>query len=388
MFYQLNGRNTAAANRMNRQEIIRLLERYEQGKCTAAEVAIVESWYNAKISAKRGEKILDDLDKANALIWGLIEQSLINEKVKAPVKLWKRWVGIAAAIIGVVFGIWFYTSNNSRNKFGINSELVSGSHDIAPGKNTATLSLAGGKVIKLDTNRASVIVADSVSTAVMLTATTPMGGTYQFTLADGTKVWLNAASKLEFSSNFEHTKQRTVKLEGEAYFEVAKNKAKPFVVESNGQQVTVLGTHFNINAYPDETGTRTTLLEGSVQVASLAPVGRGAKGGDGRIILKPGEQSLLTSNLTVNKVDVNNVIDWKNGEFAFESEPLGNIMRKVQRWYNVKVVYDEPTLENIRFTGNISRFENVSKLLDILQTTRKVDFKIEQQKIIVTNHLK
>jgi ferric-dicitrate binding protein FerR (iron transport regulator) len=234
---------------------------------------------------------------------------------------------------------------------------------------------------------------------------TPKGGTYSIILQDGTKVWLNADSKLEFLSNYRNKLQRIVKLTGEAYFEVAKilsptgrdgrrPERVPFLVESNGQRVEVLGTHFNISAYKGET-IKTTLLEGSVRVASLAPLGRGAAGGEGSVTLRPNQQSTVhlsplgrdgearEGNITVKQVDATEAITWKNGKFSFEREEMLSIMRKVARWYNVDVVFQEP-LQQVKLTGSISRFENVSKLLDMLENTKEVHFKVEGRTVYVT----
>jgi len=254
-------------------------------------------------------------------------------------------------------------------------------NDIAPGKNTATLTLASGKVINLDTNRTSVIVSDSVKTVTALTAATPRGGTYQFTLPDGSKVWLNADSKLEFPSRFNGS-ERNISLSGEAYFEIAKDKAHPFIVRTKNQEVTVLGTHFNISSYADEALTTTTLAEGSVKVSAFdSATGRQVA------VLKPNQQAIQnpTGGMQVRQVDVSEALAWKNGEFVFDDEPLESIMRKVARWYDVDVVYEANAPKDVTLGGYVSRTRNISVVLEQMERTGKVKFKIAGRTVHVQN---
>jgi len=298
--------------------------------------------------------------------------SPLTQPVRTPtatIRLWKR-IAVAAAVAAITLGVWLYYANEiaSSRSTSRNDEIVQ--NDISPGRNTASLTLANGNVIMLDTNRASVIVTDSVKALTMLTASTPLGGTYQVVLPDGTKAWLNAASSIKFPSSFSRLKQRRVEITGEVYLEVAKDKKHPFIVESEGQQVEVLGTHFNINAYGDEGSIKTTLLEGSVRVNGMAT-------------LIPGQQSTLTgSTLKIKSVDTLTAVAWKNNEFMFESEPIQNIMKMVARWYNVEVVY-QGEIPEYKFNGVVSRFDHVSKVLQVLEASKKVHFKIEGRRITV-----
>nr|WP_068888687.1 FecR domain-containing protein [Pedobacter panaciterrae] len=212
-----------------------------------------------------------------------------------------------------------------------------------------------------------------------LIVATPRGGQYQITLPDGTKVWLNAASKLKFPSSFTGAAQRKVDLSGEAYFEVTKDKKHPFIVISNEQQVEVLGTHFNISSYTDEDNIKTTLLEGSVAVRN--------PGSTMQVTLKPGQQSNFTTNkpIVVKQVDANDAIAWKNGKFAFRNESLESIMNKVARWYDVEIVYQNNEISKEILGGSFTRSEGISEILKTLELVGDVHFKIQDRKIIVTN---
>ena len=362
---------------------------------------------------------------------------------RKPIRLWPRVAGIAAAVAMVVFGVWFFNYRGEilRDALDDKSVVV---NDIAPGKNGATITLANGKVIQLSDAKSGVVIGDDklayndgeilrdalddknnnhknnndnklddkggiLSSRVSrdLVASTTKGQTYEFTLPDGTHVWLNADSKLEFPSQFSG-KERKILLEGEAYFEVAKNKKLPFIVESGGQRVEVLGTHFNINAYQDEGSIKTTLLEGSVSVrhAEFSSASRNRKANmqgvnsragvlkqvqdddrfmqDGEaVVLKPNQQAIMTGNkLDVIIANIEQTIAWKNGMIVFQKQSLQDIMRGISRWYDVEVVY-EPGLENILFTGSISRFKDISSVLHILELTGKVHFKIEGRRLTV-----
>jgi ferric-dicitrate binding protein FerR (iron transport regulator) len=214
----------------------------------------------------------------------------------------------------------------------------------------------------------------------MLTASTARGQTYQFTLPDGTKVWLNADSKISFPSQFSG-EERKILLDGEGYFEVAHNKKQPFRVESKGQTVEVLGTHFNINAYKNEIVTTTTLLEGSVRVAAF-----NSATGRENIMLKPNQQSILNSNgAQVLNVDVSTVVGWKNGLFTYKNTQLSIVMRQIERWYNVSVHYNDnnESLKERLLSGSVSRYDNVSGILRAIELTGAVKFKVKDKTITV-----
>jgi hypothetical protein len=265
---------------------------------------------------------------------------------------------------------------------------------ILPGGNHAILTMADGSKIVLDSvqngniqsggatisKQGGVLVYDGSSPAKSATAavayntlTTPRGGQYKLILADGSKVWLNASSSLHFPTAFTG-KERNVELTGEAYFEVAKNKEKPFRVNVNGMQVEVLGTHFNVNAYADENSIKTSLLEGSVKI----------KRGDVSGLLKPGQQGILESNnndLRIKEVNMDEVIAWKNGLFQFNGAGIKTIMLEISRWYNVEIVYSGKVPQR-SFVGKISRDAALPDVLKILELSN-VKFNVIGRKIIV-----
>jgi len=310
--------------------------------------------------------------------------------VKRKTILWSRIAGIAAAVAFIALGAWFFMAKQqvSDNK---TADIIS-TNDIVPGKNRATLTLGNGKVITLSEEKSGVVI--DVSSGLiyyndgtkvkassegafsgakkMLTMSTPKGGAYQVILPDGTKTWLNAASTLKFLEDFSGANQRRVELIGEAYFEVAKDKQHPFIVVSRGQEVEVLGTHFNINSYESEADMRTTLLEGSVKVSY--------KSND--YLLTPGMQAKIGDRVRLSNVDADQVVAWMRGDFNFKDENIQSIMRKISRWYDMDVVY-VGNVENKDFDGTVSRFKNVSEVLKMLELTDAIHFKVEEGRIIV-----
>lgn len=309
-------------------------------------------------------------------------------------RLWPSVAAAASILIAVSAGIWFYTRHS-----GDTPAVQTGSvyvNDIAPGRNSATLLLASGKKIMLSesingklADETGVVVSKTASGQIvytisgvkgskpagMNTLSTARGETYQVILPDQSRVWLNALSSITYPSNFASLKERRVKLTGEAYFEISKDKAHPFVVKTERQEVTVLGTHFNINAYADEFETRTTLLEGAVHVASSASQ---------YVVLKPGQQSFLKGAfLQTREIDADKEIAWKNGSFRFENEDIESVMRILARWYDLEVRYEgKPSAEV--FVGEVSRNKNISQVLKLLDRTGAVHFRVEGKKVTVT----
>lgn len=391
-----------------------LIAGHVRGELTAARQRELQEWielseanrqlFLALTNEETLQSKLSNYSKGNtASVWNKT-MLLVNAQAPAPkrLKIWPRIAVAAAAVTAIVLSIWIYTSRHpDTSRY---PELVSGSQDIPPGKNTAILNFNGRTVqlseaktgVKFDDDKLTYSDGSALSPKGeafpdgerMVTATTPRGGTYEFVLQDGTRVWLNADSKLEFYSSYKNKSQRIVKLEGEAYFEVAKIYSRgagdrtdrvPFIVESAGQQVEVLGTHFNVSAYADDPEAATTLLEGSVQVT---PTG---KSGQNALVLKPGQQARLAGKrLKVVEVDTELATAWKNGEFIFNDETLGSIMKKVERWYDVQVEYKDINISKKQFAGTITRFAEVSDLLKMLSLTGDVHFKIEGRRIVVT----
>lgn len=204
------------------------------------------------------------------------------------------------------------------------------------------------------------------------TVSTPKAGEYEITLPDGTKIWLNSVSSITFPTAFTGNERR-VSITGEVYFEVAKNKNKPFIVETRGQNVTVLGTHFNINAYDDENTIKTTLLEGSIKLSAHS----------NSKILTPGQQAEVTNNriTIINNSDTEAAVAWKNGYFVFDNTDLPTLMRQLSRWYDVNTVYNG-NAGNHEFVGQIKRSVKLSSVLKILEASG-VHFKIEGENLYI-----
>jgi transmembrane sensor len=225
------------------------------------------------------------------------------------------------------------------------------------------------------------------------TVITPRGGEYQLVLSDGTKVWLNAASSIRYPVCFSG-KERRVAVVGEAYLEVAKDAAHPFIVTTRQSNITVLGTSFDIKAYPDEPADKTFLVEGLVKVgAASAPspdsagssVRSGSAAGPGDVLLRPGAQVVVGCGrgLTVGTANLEEALAWKNGLFVFQSECLESIARKLYRWYNVDIVFNDNTLKNIRFTGRLRRYDDMTVLLNMISSTSRVTFTRDGLRLIV-----
>lgn len=370
---------------MHKPDIKDLLDRYKSGNCTEEERSLVESWYlNWDTSSfdLSDQEFLEDL-------------AMIKKELPGNRKLTGIFYRIAAAaVILLTMAAAFYFFNNPTLSDKDKAKLAN-SGKILPGSNKATLTLADGSTVVLDDttqldgiNQFGVKVSKSAEGKLVYlsdksakaadaynTVTTPKGGQYEITLPDGTKVWLNAASKLRFPVSFSAT-ERNVELTGEAYFEVYKDKKKPFIVKAEQQEITVLGTHFNVNAYGDEAFTKTTLLEGSVMVSK----------GSSQTLLVPGQQAISntgSSIINVRKdVDLNESIAWKNGLFMFEQEDIFSIMNNISRWYDIAIEY-RGDLKGKKYSGYISKFEDVTEVLKTMQLTGTIQFKVEGRRIIV-----
>jgi transmembrane sensor len=351
-------------------------------------------------------------EPSRAILLTILQTALPEQAAEALVvpmyhpKQTRRWTGYAAAIVLLLVGsaawwaLHWSSSTPTQNNVSAN--------DVAPGGNRAILTLSNGQTITLDSASDGLLAqqgaakvvkkADgqlaytqsvvSGATVFYNTMTTPRGGQYQLTLADGTKVWLNAASSITYPTTFLGNERR-VKVTGEVYFEVTKNASQPFkVTVKDREEVEVLGTSFNINAYSDEIDMRTTLLQGSVRVMDLAAnpvVGVNTNNGKPGFILKPGQQAQIESGhpfRVVGNANVDQVVAWKNGLFQFDNADIQTVMRQLSRWYDVDVSFEGPT-PDIRFVGKLPREANASQVLRVLQK-EQVHFRIEGKKIIVT----
>jgi len=373
---------------MDEKTVISLIKQYNEGTISPEDKVLLDTWYLKYASESR-------IELSKEVETAMIERLRTELPVIYPVqkkRLWPRLVIAAASVAIILCGIWLYT--NIRQTDTLKNEQVATS-DIAPGRNTATLRLANGKQIQLSDAKSGVVIsanslkyndgekvggsAPSLQSpeSRIMSVSTPRGGTYQVILPDGTKVWLNAASSLEFPVSYEGAKERTAVLQGEAYFEIFKNEAQKFVLTTKSagkipaQRVEVLGTHFNINSYPDEGNTTTTLLEGSVKINE-------------NTFLKPGQQAELSENgtLKVSAANVEVAAGWKDGFFRFDRADLPAVMRQISRWYDIDVKY-EGKIPEASFDGKVYRNLNLSKALDVLKYTN-VKFRLEGKTIIIT----
>ncbi|WP_316817397.1 FecR family protein [Pedobacter nyackensis] len=365
-----------------------LLDKYTAGTCTDEELAKVEAWY-----AQWNQDLPDTLseEKIQLALDRGYHRLPVAHKSPLIVK-WRNWASAAAIILVTGLGVVFY---KKRNSTGLSFSMVTiKDKDISPGSKRATLTLSDGKKINLSDAKTGVVIdinklsyddGTAISSTLSnkkepignLSVSTPRGGTYQIVLPDGSKVWLNAASDLKFPNSFHSLATRTVKLTGEAYFEVSKNQNQPFIVETDQQNVKVLGTHFNINSYRDQKNTKTTLLEGSVQVATKTPKNIQ------EVILSPNQQSVLTgSTIHIQNANVKEAIAWKNGYFIFNGENLETIMQEISRWYDVQVIFED-NVQTVSFIGVISNSKNLSAVLQAIAETGNVHFRIEGRSVIV-----
>jgi len=277
-----------------------------------------------------------------------------------------RWAAVFLLVASAAF--YYFLQADRSTPAGVKQNMVQQNDQVLPGSNKAVLTLASGKKIELNDSSGTIVdgnlsvqhqqgrLSYAASEVFSInTMTTPTGGQYQLTLADGTKVWLNAASSITFPTAFPGT-TREVSITGEAYFEVTKNARKPFIVNFDKQRVQVLGTSFNINSYPEENASRTTLVEGSVKISRNGQ----------ELTLRPNQQAVANEKLVVNtSPDVLQVLAWKNGTFNFNGQDFAASMRQLERWYEIKVVYDseKPTE---KFGGEIDRNMTLNQALKVL----------------------
>ncbi|MGN6416485.1 MAG: FecR family protein [Pseudobacter sp.] len=328
----------------------------------------------------------------------LLQQKIdaLPEKVPAPVRVMtaKKWIAAAVAVAMVVTGTWYLLQHRISQQELAGKEIpVVHGNDLDPGKDGAILVLADGRKLLLDTMKNGTITREkgaelllsngtlsydvndtTIAAKGFNTISTPRGRQIQLGLPDGTRAWLNAGSSLRFPAAFSG-KERLVEMSGEVYFEVKKDATHPFRVKAGTETfVEVLGTAFNVNAYENESGISTTLAEGSVKMQY----------GGASSILKPGEQASTskTRPILVKTVDVSEVTAWKEGRFEFEGN-IQDIMRQLQRWYNINEVEYTGGTENRMLGATISRSKKLSEVLALLAGPGSVHFTIEGEKVIV-----
>lgn len=375
---------------------IQVIENYLAGRATESEKQLVNDWYSSFddeiVEISRDDDDIEEKIRMNIyhrLQTGVGPKAFMHDHRRKRVRL------LAAAVFtGAVIctGIYLLAKNRPLKEPSV-ARTVTQKNDIAPGGDKATLTLADGTVVPLDSSAKGTLMQQGSAKLVFLdsgrlaykaqgkngpetlfnTVHTPRGGQYQLILADGSKVWLNASSSLRFPTAFNGS-ERNVVLTGEAYFEIAGNKDKPFHVTTGNMQVEVLGTAFNVMAYANETAIKTTLLEGRVSVST----------NEAKTILKPGQQATLdsrTARIKVDRPEVEDAIAWKNGVFQFDGDDVGTVMRQLERWYDLEIVY-EGKVPGWQFTGSIRRDVPLSKVLKMFEIN-DLHFRAEGRKITV-----
>lgn len=368
---------------MEKEAFNALLKKYEDGQCTPEEIAYVESWFlkfaeDSPLLAAQPD--YDAIDAELRTRLGLPLGEVRGTPKTYRVRMVLRYVAAILVFIAAGIGIYQYTSDK-----GPDQQLTAQYDDIPPGTNRATMTLANGETIELSELQQEVVVTDGAieySNGNQITQTdevqyatlaTPRAGQYQITLADSTKVWLNAESSIRYPTSFTGN-NREVEIKGEAYFEVTHDSNHPFIVKSNGQQIEVLGTAFNVSAYADG-NTVTTLVSGSVQLKNEHTVR----------LLSPNQQAVLRNNsFQITNVDVQIYTAWKDGFLVLDNADLATIAKHIERWYDVEFVLPAAHHTEPLF-GSISRNANLSEILKTLEKNYNLKFKMEGRRITVSN---
>lgn len=406
-----------------------LLNRYANKTCTVEEkeelMRLLQESGNDEALQQLIDKMLEERPvihtmpemNAQAVLQAIFEadETPVVQMDETPVRRMSfgRIAAAASVLLLLTAAGWYMLSRSSKPDVTTAAVIK---NDVAPGGNKALLTLADGSTIVLDNAANGVVAEEGNATVVKLkngqlvyktdkaqatgkasevaynTLSTPKGGEYKIVLPDGSEVWLNAESSITYPTAF-NAKERKVQVTGEAYFEVAKlvtakeGKRVPFLVDiknkktgGNMGQVQVLGTHFNINAYDDEKVVKTTLLEGKVKFVKTTNVS--AKD-TASAILSPGEQAVVRGDVQVKKVDVNNVMAWKNGVFHFENADIRTVMRQLERWYDVEVVYKRDIEKDDPLFFEVKRNTNLSDVLKVLNLAGGAKFSIDDEKKII-----
>lgn len=380
---------------MNRSELKTLLAKYLGGILSEEEHTLLRS----NLNHPDMDAVLDELlpqvkmDSQASLSYAdkeILERIFQSEPQSAPiVQLQRRkvfrWWRVAAAVLLIFIAGAAYLLLREKNSTQHYADLPQSErfkNDVDPAREGVLLTTGNGQMIRLDSAGATQLITDGViplenkdgsvtyrpanSAIFYHTISTHKGMDYQLTLTDGSKVWLDAMSSIHFPTSFPGN-ERVVEVTGQAYFEVAKDASKPFKVRSGEQTIEVLGTHFNVNAH--DGNIKTTLLEGSVKIASS--------------ILKPGQQAINNNGQISlhNDADIEEVMAWKNGQFYFDGASIEVIMQQLERWYDIDVQYEGKVKEV--FVVDIPRKLPVSKILVLLEKTKQVEFVIEGNRIMV-----
>ncbi len=390
--------------RITEEQIINLIQAYHQKTISEEGIRSLNDWLNSTPNSenefanylallKEGEIIsrVNTIDKDEA--WNNISKEVMKINSINKTRKLRQWLAYAAAAV-VIFAVSYIMVFQKQDQYDF-SKNYNFDAIASVGSNKATLTLEGGQVLSLNEETASVIAEeygtliykDSTNRIIYSNANTleakltynridvPRGGEYLLTLADGTKVWLNSESSLKYPVQFV-SDNREVELIGEAYFEVAHDASKPFLVKAGNAEVKVLGTKFNISSYTNEACLATTLVEGSVEFNMLGKTQ----------LLKPGFQIQVKkgeNNFQLNKVETEFYTSWTEGVFRFKNQPLEKICNQFSRWYNVEFLFTEDEYRELKFTGAVKREKPISFSLNMIEKMANIKFAIEGHKIIV-----
>lgn len=375
--------------RFSREYIEKLAHKFANGTLTQQEQADFEAWYTSHNDEQFEHTDAGNPDRAMQRMYRGVRRNIHPGSTRRIT----HWLPYAAAMILALSVGFFFWEKAQLTDRELTKEQELAAAEILPGGNRATLTLSDGRTVDLDSAQTGIIIRDGninyddgttveapihhSSSITHHSLTTPKGGTYQVTLPDGSKVWLNAGSTLKYPSRFT-AGERLVEVAGEGYFSVVRDESKPFKVVSRGQQIEVLGTEFNISAYADESSTRTTLVNGSVRVAPTA---------GSPVPIRPGEQATVRgAQLDVRQVDIANATAWKSGRFSFDSKSFDQIMNEMARWYNLTVEY-EGGIPSDRFIGDAFRTDKLSTVLRFLESSH-IKYRLEGNTLIIINSVK
>jgi transmembrane sensor len=378
---------------MENSTFSRILDKYLTGEASQAERNLLEEYYKRLDENYRYDLPEEYRQVLNEVMLDNIRSRIEKEKQTTIYKTrWLHRYTVAAGILAcmALAGYFVYDHLVIRSRFShLPTEILPGTSKailiksdggsiMLSGSDSNSIQLRNGAAIKNNHGQLTYLPAvpgnSSLPATMVNTLITPKGGSYRLALSDGTIVWLDAASSITYPVSFDHQK-REVRVEGQAYFEIAHNAEIPFIVNSKTQSIEVLGTSFNIKAYMDESAVTTTLISGGIRV----------KNGRESIVLKPGEQAVINkadNKISVNEKDVEDAMAWKNGYFHFNGSSIPFVMQQIARWYNVDVHFTGAIPER-SFSGDIDRNSSLSTALEILSISG-VHFRVEKKSIIVT----
>ncbi len=381
-------------NNLEKQEFLDLLEKHFKGETTSLENEMLINYCRSFQEEDLLQQLtMADLEKSESDVLARLKTSLGDKTPSSAGRvkyLNSTFLKYAAAILVIVTAIFFWmTPRKGPDQPAVPITEKIKPEELVPNGNKAILTLSNGSKVELIedsvhkisdgtiaiNNENGMISYENSDLVLYNTMSTPKGAQYRLMLPDSTKVWLNAQSSITYPTAFTGS-ERKVTIEGEVYLEVSKNALKPFRLEAGDVQVEVLGTHFNIMAYREEKEIKTTLLEGSVKVSVS----------NKNILLKPNQQANTLWNSDelelVNNVDTDDVTSWLRGEMRFDSSDIRSIMIQVARWYDINVEFEQG-INDITFSGKIFRRYSLSQVLEILETTHKLRFSKEGNKVIV-----